>query len=313
MDYITKGVRYVFRGNHSAGIVNTFSQDLEPESVTISNDDRFAFVSCQRNNAILKIDMFNQRIIELYSLGSKNWANLLLDASDLNGGNKRPSHSVCFLLAPFIRNNGANKNADVRYISLRAAGRRLEHYNVTGPNLRQYKVYSFYQPAQLAYSVIDGKGYVVSVDTGKMTTYTQAQHGVAFNDHVRARDAWSDNELDTTTMDPMLLAQIQDNHQLGRVYMSRVDGYNIYNKIGTVFLFGGRGISLWDSTTMAHVIDSGDELERRASQLYPNTFNGDCSNGNQSPTQQVEERSPYMVRPDCCTSYQCTLYQTSRF
>uniref|UniRef100_A0A8W8JPZ9 Uncharacterized protein n=1 Tax=Magallana gigas TaxID=29159 RepID=A0A8W8JPZ9_MAGGI len=45
---------------------------------------------------------------------------------------------------------------------------------------------------------------------------------------------------------------------------------------------------------MAHVIDSGDELERRASQLYPNTFNGDCSNGNQSPTQQVEERSPYM-------------------
>lgn len=47
VDYITNGVRYVFRGDHGVGIVNTFSQDLEPESVTISNDDRFAFVSCQ--------------------------------------------------------------------------------------------------------------------------------------------------------------------------------------------------------------------------------------------------------------------------
>ena len=82
----------------------------------------------------------------------------------------------------------------------------------------------------------------------------------------------------------------------GRAFMSRVDGYNIFNKIGDVYLFGGRGISLWDSTTMAHVFDSGDDLERRASQNYPNTFNGECSNGNQSPTQQVDERSPYMVR-----------------
>ena len=82
----------------------------------------------------------------------------------------------------------------------------------------------------------------------------------------------------------------------GRAFMSRVDGYNIFNKIGDVYLFGGRGISLWDSTTMAHVFDSGDDLERRASQNYPNTFNGDCSNGNQSPTQQVDERSDDKVR-----------------
>ena len=78
--------------------------------------------------------------------------------------------------------------------------------------------------------------------------------------------------------------------------MSRVDGYNIFNKIGDLYLFGGRGFSLWDSTTMAHVFDSGDDLERRASQSYPNTFNGDCSSGNQSPTQQVDQRSDDMVR-----------------
>ncbi|XP_062575707.1 mesenchyme-specific cell surface glycoprotein-like [Saccostrea cucullata] len=247
-DYINNGVRYVFRGDHSAGIVNTFSQDLEPESVTISNDDRFAFISCQRNNAVLKIDMFNQRIIELYSLGAKNWTSYTMDASDLNDA----------------------------------------------ANMRHHTVYSFYQPGKLAFGLIDGKGYVISADTGRTTSYTVNNHGYAFNDFVRARVAYNDGDLDTTTMNPTLVQQIQDNQQLGRVYMSNQDGYNIFNKIGDVFLFGGRGISLWDSTTMAHVFDSGDDLERRASQLYPSTFNGDCSNGNQSPTQQVDERSDDM-------------------
>ena len=41
----------------------------------------------QRNNAILKIDMFNQRIIELYSLGVKNWTSFNIDTSDMNDGN----------------------------------------------------------------------------------------------------------------------------------------------------------------------------------------------------------------------------------
>ncbi|XP_061168866.1 mesenchyme-specific cell surface glycoprotein-like [Saccostrea echinata] len=247
-DYINNGVRYVFRGDHSAGIINTFSQDLEPESVTISNDDRFAFVSCQRNNAILKIDMFNQRIIELYSLGAKNWTSYTMDASDMNDA----------------------------------------------ANMRHHTVYSFYQPGKLAFGVIDGKGYVVSADTGRTTSYTVRDHGYAFNDFVRARVAYTDGDLDTATMNPTLVQQIQDNQQLGRAFMSNQDGYNIFNKIGDVFLFGGRGISLWDSTTMAHVFDSGDDLERRASQLYPSTFNGDCSNANQSPTQQVDERSDDM-------------------
>nr|XP_022331610.1 mesenchyme-specific cell surface glycoprotein-like isoform X2 [Crassostrea virginica] len=245
VDYITNGVRYVFRGDHGAGIINTFSQDLEPESVAISNDDRFAFVSCQENNAVLKIDLFNQRIIELYALGAKNWTSYNIDASDSNDA----------------------------------------------ANLRFHKVYSFFQPGKLGYGVIDGKGYLISADTGKTKSYTVANQGYAFTDAVRARVAYTDGELDTVTMDPTLLAQVQDNQQLGRAFMSRVDGYNIFNKIGDLYLFGGRGFSLWDSTTMAHVFDSGDDLERRASQDYPNTFNGDCSNGNQSPTQQVDERS----------------------
>ena len=63
--------------------------------------------------------------------------------------------------------------------------------SLTAANLRHHRVYSFYQPGQLAYGLIDGKGYVVTVDTGRTTSYTQAQHGYVFNDAVRARVAWA--------------------------------------------------------------------------------------------------------------------------
>ncbi|XP_056022310.1 mesenchyme-specific cell surface glycoprotein-like [Ostrea edulis] len=247
-DYMRNGVRYVFRGDHDKGVVNTFSQDLEPESITISNDDRFAFISCQRNNAIMKIDLVHPRIIELYALGVKNWTSYTLDASDQN----------------------------------------------TAAHLRHHTVYSFYQPGKLAFGLVDGKGYVLSADTGKITTYTSSSQGYDFSDALRGREAWNGGTFDKTTMNPTLQAEIQDNQQLGRVYLSIKDEFNIYDKIEDVFLFGGRGISLWDSTTMAHVFDSGDDLEMRASMSYASTFNGDCSNANSSPLQQVDQRSDDM-------------------
>lgn len=43
--YQAQGVRWVYRGDHTAGIVNNMWDDLEPDQVTISMDQRFAYVS----------------------------------------------------------------------------------------------------------------------------------------------------------------------------------------------------------------------------------------------------------------------------
>jgi len=43
--YQSQGVRWVYQGHHNQGIVNKMSDDLEPEGVTISLDQRFAYVS----------------------------------------------------------------------------------------------------------------------------------------------------------------------------------------------------------------------------------------------------------------------------
>ena len=43
--YQSQGVRWVYQGHHNQGIVNKMSDDLEPEGVTISLDQRFAYIS----------------------------------------------------------------------------------------------------------------------------------------------------------------------------------------------------------------------------------------------------------------------------
>ncbi len=61
----------------------TFSEDVEPEYVTISDDSKNAFVTLQEANAVAVVDLVNSRISKIHALGvkdfgvSKNklWAN----------------------------------------------------------------------------------------------------------------------------------------------------------------------------------------------------------------------------------------------
>lgn len=62
----------------------TIARDLEPEYVTIDEQDRFAYVTCQENNAIITIDLGRGRLAGIFGLGAKDHAALgnALDASD---------------------------------------------------------------------------------------------------------------------------------------------------------------------------------------------------------------------------------------
>jgi DNA-binding beta-propeller fold protein YncE len=60
----------------------TVAQDMEPEFVAIQG--HFAYVTCQENNAVAKIDIFKRRLVSVFPLGSINHAELgnAIDASD---------------------------------------------------------------------------------------------------------------------------------------------------------------------------------------------------------------------------------------
>lgn len=64
----------------------TVGQDLEPEYITVSEDDKTAYVVCQENNTIVKIDLTVDYIQSIHSLGYKNYYQVDngIDASDKN-------------------------------------------------------------------------------------------------------------------------------------------------------------------------------------------------------------------------------------
>ncbi|MGB6221437.1 choice-of-anchor I family protein [Haloferula sp.] len=62
----------------------TPAQDIEPEYVAIDARGRYAYVSCQENNAVAVIDLWRKRVERMIGLGSINHAELgnALDVSD---------------------------------------------------------------------------------------------------------------------------------------------------------------------------------------------------------------------------------------
>jgi hypothetical protein len=75
----------------SAGVrktqkTSTLSQDLEPEYISISDDNKKAWVALQENNAIAEIDLTNKTYAGIWALGTKDWmaAGNGFDASDNN-------------------------------------------------------------------------------------------------------------------------------------------------------------------------------------------------------------------------------------
>jgi DNA-binding beta-propeller fold protein YncE len=60
----------------------TVAQDLEPEFIAI--DENHAYVTCQENNAVVKININNRRLEKIFALGSINHAELgnAIDVSD---------------------------------------------------------------------------------------------------------------------------------------------------------------------------------------------------------------------------------------
>ena len=62
----------------------TVAQDIEPEYITMSDDDMTAYVTCQENNAIAVVDLVSMMITEIRPLGLKDHSlvNNSLDPSD---------------------------------------------------------------------------------------------------------------------------------------------------------------------------------------------------------------------------------------
>ena len=77
---LAENVRVFFTGSSAA-------QDLEPEYITTNASGTRAYVTLQEANAIAIVDLVNKTVLDVVSLGYKDWgaAGLLIDTSDKDG------------------------------------------------------------------------------------------------------------------------------------------------------------------------------------------------------------------------------------
>ncbi|XP_069138563.1 mesenchyme-specific cell surface glycoprotein-like [Argopecten irradians] len=97
LSYIEKGVRNPF----SDDVTTTFSQDIEPEAVAISDDGQWAYITLPENNAMAIINLVTEAWDDIYPLGTKAWGgSRLFDGSDIDGGPFLNSYDVRGMYQP---------------------------------------------------------------------------------------------------------------------------------------------------------------------------------------------------------------------
>merc|ERR1712154_681312 len=62
-----------------------FSINAEPENLVVDDNDEYVYITLQENNAIAVLDIGKKKIIRLYALGTIDYSETGLDASDKDG------------------------------------------------------------------------------------------------------------------------------------------------------------------------------------------------------------------------------------
>ncbi|REL36879.1 choice-of-anchor I family protein [Thalassotalea euphylliae] len=221
-------------------INTTVAMDLEPEYVAVSNDSKTAFVSLQENNGLVIVDLDAMEISGITGLGFKDWSQLLLDASDKDGGvNFKQYNNLYGMYQPdtiaSFEWNGAT-------------------FVVTA-NEGDGREYFFDVADEAACSAAGGLDY--DEDDGCLS----------YTDESRAEDL---------SLDANAFADINnDDNDLGRLKVSieRGDTDND-GDFEQLFTYGARSFSIWDAQGNL-VFDSGDDMERITAAIYGPAFNNE--------------------------------------
>lgn len=219
----------------------TVAQDLEPESIAVSQDSKTAWVTLQENNAVATVDIKAAKVTKLLPLGYKDHSladngfgsSNALDASDQDGTNK----------------------------------------------IVNWPVKGMYQPDVIASYKYRGDDYLVMANEGDVRNYLGLLPPPASGSE-DIRIGSPEVVLNPAIFSPELATFLKHNTNLGRLQTSRItgdlDGDGTYDEL---HVFGGRSFSIRKASGKL-VFDSGDQFEQTTAALYPLNFNANNSNNN---------------------------------
>lgn len=203
----------------------TFSEDVEPEYVTISDDSKTAFVTLQEANAVAVVDLATSRISKIHALGVKDFGQT---KNKLWTNDQTTIYTTC-----------ASATA------------------CSPPTLKNYtNLYGYYMPDGVASFTIAGKTYFLTGNEGdNKDDYIET----AAKESARVADIAS--SLDTTVF-PTSVSDELARLNINKTANGSAVGVNSSGKYEKLFTYGARSFSIWDADTGALVFDSGDDFER---------------------------------------------------
>ncbi|XP_071491316.1 mesenchyme-specific cell surface glycoprotein-like [Diadema antillarum] len=235
-DLESRLIRHPYKGQMDGG-EHTFSMNVEPEYVTIDPYLPIAYVTLQENNAIAEINYENLTAI-IHPVGVKNWTNYDIDASSLDA---------------------------------QSGERRALTY-------RRYPIESLLQPDAVELFDANGEIFLVTANEGAPINYMceSCEIETEYFEYEEAQELAADYLLSQNVPTPVRQAMLNPR-QLGQLRISMVDGLPEpgAEKIDRPLFYGGRGISLFrvGPYSMDLVWDSGDQISKGITELYPNAHN----------------------------------------
>ena len=202
----------------------TFSQDVEPEYVTISDDSKTAFVTLQEANAVAMVDLATSRISKISALGVKDFG--------------QPKNKLW-------------TNDTTAYTTCTSATA------CATPTLKNYtNLFGYYMPDGVASFTIAGKTYFL---TGNEGDNKDDVIETAAKESARVSEIAS--SLDTSIFTTTVSTELARLNIIKTANGSAV-GANSSGKYEKLYTYGARSFSIWDADTGALVFDSGDDFER---------------------------------------------------
>ncbi len=221
-------------------INTTVAMDLEPEYVAVSADSSTAFVSLQENNGLAIVDLTSMTLKAVKGLGFKDWSELVMDASDKDGGlNLRSYNNLYGMYQP--------------------------------DTIATYT----WNDATFVVTANEGDGREYFFDVADEAACTAAG-GLDYDEDDGCLSYIDESRVEDLNLDPIAFADVNnDDDDIGRLKVSiekgDMDNDGDFDKLYT---YGARSFSIWDANGNL-VFDSGDDMERITAAIYGEAFNND--------------------------------------
>ena len=232
----------------------TVAQDLEPEYITVTPDNNYAYVSLQENNALAKVDL----------------RKTLLNDNDQREVN--PDFGEVVEILPL----GFKDHSE--------SGNQLDPSDADGDGINFQTIPSLgmLQPDSIdSFEDADGNTFIITANEGDARDYD------GFSEEVGLDDLLDDGLLDLNDDDTPdtgatniastgeTISQLLAEDRLGELdFTSATGDTDDDGLIEQLYNYGGRSFSIFDEDGDL-VFDSGDEFERIVAREIPRDFNAD--------------------------------------